>query len=132
MFIQILLTAVLTMSISGVSPSGNALPGRISDGSTPVSGAIVTLTSGDFVKSTTTDEEGRFVFESVPPGKYGFRTAAQGYALYECPLVVRGGDSRRNRINVTALLRADRQTVSVAELRRHQPTTGVSGAQSLR
>jgi hypothetical protein len=132
MLIQTFLTAVLAMSISGVIPTGTALLGRISDGSTPVSGAIVTLSSGDFLKSATTDDEGRFVLESVPSGRYAFRTSAQGYAMYECPLVIHGGDSRRNRINVTALLRADRQTVSVAELRRRQPPTGASGPQSLR
>jgi len=132
MFIQTLLTAVLTMSISGVGPPETALLGRISAGSTPVSGAIVTVSSGDFVKSTTTDEDGRFVLESLPAGKYAFRTTAQGYAVFECPLVVRGGDSHRNRINVTALLPVDQQSISVAELRRRQPPAAASTPQSLR
>ncbi|MDP8990091.1 MAG: carboxypeptidase-like regulatory domain-containing protein [Acidobacteriota bacterium] len=108
------------MSISGVSPRGTAVIGRISDGSHAVSGAIVTISNRGFVQSTTTDETGRFLFEAVPSGRYAFRTSAQGYAVYECPMVIRDGDRRVNRVSITALVSADRQTVSVAELRRRQ------------
>ena len=132
MFIQTVLTAMLAMSITGVRPSGTTLLGRISDGSIPVSGAIVTVSNRDFVKSATTDEYGRFVLESVPSGRYDFRTSAQGYAVFECPFVVRGGDSHRNRINVTALLPVDQQTVSVVELRRRQPPAVENRPQSFR
>jgi Carboxypeptidase regulatory-like domain len=121
MLIQTVLSAILAMSIPGGSLRGTALFGRISDGSTPVTGAIVTISNRGFVKSTTTDGNGRFILEAVPAGRYDFRTSALGYAVLECPVVVRGGDSHGNWIGVTALVPVDRQTVSVVELKRRQP-----------
>jgi protocatechuate 3,4-dioxygenase beta subunit len=88
----------------------------------------VTISNRGFVESTTTDENGRFLFEAVPSGRYAFRISAQGYALYECPIVVRDGDPRRNQISITAFAPADQQTVSVAELRRgHSPSSAPKG-----
>lgn len=115
--------AILAMSISGMNPRGTSLPGYIADGSTPLSGAIVTVSTRGFVQSKITDENGRFLFEGVPSGRYALRISAQGYALYECPIIVRDGDPRRNRIGITALVPADQQTVSVAELRRGQSSS---------
>ena len=123
MLAQAVWTAILALSISGANPTGTALEGRISDGSTPVSGAIVTISDRGLVQSTSTDENGRFLFKGVPSGRYAFRISAQGYALYECPVVVRDGDLRRNRMNITALIPADQQTISVDELRRRQSST---------
>jgi hypothetical protein len=123
MLIQSVLSAILAMSASGVRAHGTALVGQISDGSTPVSGAIVTISNQGFVKSTTTDGSGRFILEPVPSGRYDFRTSAPGFAVFERPVVVHGGDSPRNRIDVTALVPVDQQTVSVIELRRPQTPT---------
>lgn len=141
MLIQAVLSAILAMSTSSVSPRGTVLVGRISDGDTPVSGAIVTISNRGFVKSTTTDENGRFMIEPVLSARYDVRISAEGYAVLERPVVVRGGDSHRTWIGVNALVRADQQTVSVVELRRRQPPAGAamgdrgrvaSGQQSLR
>lgn len=120
MLVQAVWTALLALSISGVNPTGTTLVGRVSDGSIPVSGAIITISERGLVESTSTDEDGRFQFKAVPSGRYAFRISAQGYALYECPVVVRDGDLHRNRLNITALIPADQQTVSVDELRRRQ------------
>ena|ERR1039458_1552527 len=125
MLIQTVLSALLATSISGVGPDGAILLGRISDSDTPVSGAIVTISNRGFVQSTTTDGDGRFTLEAVPAGRYDFRTSAQGYAVLERPVIVRGSDSHRNWLDVTALVPADQQTVSVVELRRHQSLTVV-------
>jgi hypothetical protein len=121
MLIQIVLGAILAMSVFGASPRGTVVTGQVSDGATPVASAIVTISNRDFVKSTTTDGNGRFILETVPPGRYGCRISAHGYAVVERPVIVHGGGSHRNWINVTELIPADRQTVSVVDLLRHQP-----------
>jgi hypothetical protein len=120
MLIQTILSAMIAISVSGVSPHGPSVLGRVSDGTVPISGAIVTISNRDFVKSTTTDGNGRFILETVPPGRYDFRMSAHDYAVFECPVVVHGGDSRRNRIEITNLVPVDQQTVSIAELARRQ------------
>jgi Carboxypeptidase regulatory-like domain len=120
MLIQAVLSAILAMSVSGVSPHGPALLGRVSDGNIPISGAIVTISNRDFVKSTTTDGNGRFILEPVPPGHYDLRMSAHDYAVLECPVIVHGGDSRRNWIGITGLVPVDQQTVSIVELARRQ------------
>lgn len=46
---------------------GTALIGRISDGDTPESGAIVTISNRGFVKSTTTDGNGQYMLALTSP-----------------------------------------------------------------
>jgi len=106
----------LALPLISASETGSALSGRVSEGYVPLPGAIVTVSSPGFLKSVTTDDSGRFVIESVPPGRYDFRTSAHGYAVFECPVIIHPNDSRRNRIDVTDLIPADRQTVSVFDL----------------
>src|SRR5260370_276159 len=69
MLIQSVLSVILAVSVSGVSPRGTKLLGRVSDGATPIAGAIVTISNRGFVKSTTTDGDGRFILEPVPSGR---------------------------------------------------------------
>ena len=140
MLIETVLTAILFMQVPSASPSGATLLGRVADGATPVAGAIVTISDRGFVKSVTTDGSGRFTLEPVPAGRYDFRMSAEGYAVFESTVVVRGG-AHRNWISVTELVPADQQTVSVADLMRRPATTVVpkesrgqvvNGQQSLR
>ena len=95
---------------------GSALSGRVSDGSAPVAGAIVTVSNPGYLKSVTTDADGRFVLERVPPGRYEFRTSAHGYAVFERPVIVHSYDFHRNWIDVNNLIPAGQQTVSVLDL----------------
>ena len=76
----------------------------------------MTVSGPGFLKSVTTDDDGRFQIESVPPGRYNFRTSLAGYAVFECPVIIRSNDSRSNWIDVRELIPADQQTVSVADL----------------
>jgi hypothetical protein len=118
MLIQIFLSAILAMSVFGASPRGALLTGQVLDGGTPVAGAVVTISNRDFVKSGTTDGEGRFLVEPVPPGRYNYRISAHGFAVMERSIVIHGHDSHRNWIGVTELIPADQQTVSVVDLAR--------------
>jgi hypothetical protein len=125
MLIQTVLSAILAASLPGVNPGGTSLFGRVSDGATPIAGAIVTISSRGFVKSTLTDEGGRFTLQPVPAGRYDFRASAPRYAVFESHVIVHGGDSHRNWISVTDLVPVDQQTVSVADLMRHQQPAAV-------
>jgi hypothetical protein len=107
---------VLAVPLLSASEAGRALSGRVSDGAAPVAGAIVTVSSSGFVKSVTTDDDGRFILDALPPGRYEFRTSAQGYAVFECPVIVRSNRMHRNWIDVKSLIPAGEQTVSVLEL----------------
>jgi len=98
------------------SQVGTSFRGKVSAGRFPVPGAIVTISNHDFVKSVTTDSGGRFKFESVPPGRYDFRTSVPGYAVHESSVIVHSYDLRRNSISVNERVPADRQTVSVNDL----------------
>jgi hypothetical protein len=104
----------LALPLLGASKAGSALSGRVSDGSAPVAGAIVTVSNPGFLKGVTTDDKGRFVLEPVPPGRYEFRTSAHGYAVFECPVIIHSDGL--NWIDVKKLIPADRQTVSVLDL----------------
>jgi len=117
MIFQTLVGLILAGSVLNASQAGTALSGRVSDGSVPVAGAIVTISSRGFVKSVTTDANGKFVFEAILPGRYDFRTSAPGYAVFESSVNVHSDDSsQRNWIDVKNLIPADRQTVSVGDL----------------
>jgi hypothetical protein len=110
------LMLAVAVPLLSAGQAGSTLSGRVSDGSAPVAGAIVTVSSPGFLKSVTTDDSGRFSLEPVPPGRYEFRTSAHGYAVFECPVIVHSGYSHRNWIDVKNLIPADRQTVSVLDL----------------
>ena len=110
------LILAVAVPLLSAGQAGSAFSGRVSDGYAPVAGAIVTVSSPGFLKSVTTDDSGRFSLDSVPPGRYDFRTSAHGYAVFECPVIVHSDESHRNWIDVKNLIRADQQTVSVLDL----------------
>ena len=111
-------TLVLIFAVSSL-PSLQAatkVRGQVSDRGTPIPGAIVTISNDGFVRSVTSDRQGRFTFDGVPTGRYEFRTTAEGYAVFERPVTVRSRYVHRNRIDVKHLIAADEQTVAIGEL----------------
>ena len=93
--------------------------GRVFDGqgAKQVENAIVTVsTPAGFVSSVTTNKAGEFAFTSLPGGEYDFRVTAHGYAIYERQVTVSGNAGVRE-LDIRMLVPADKQTVSVADLR---------------
>lgn len=107
---------LMTLGLLHAGEESTALFGQVSERGFPIAGAIVTISSGEFVRSVTTDVNGRFAFKPVPPGRYDFRATAPGYAVFERAVTLRSEDSHRNWIEVKGLVPADHQTVSVGEL----------------
>ena len=107
---------LMTLGLLQAGQERTALFGQVSERGTLIAGAIVTISNGEFVRSATTDANGRFALKPVPPGRYDFRTTAHGYAVFERAVTVRSEDSHRNWIEVKSLIPIDQQTVSVSEL----------------
>ena len=115
MLVRTVLGVLLVLCLLQASQDSTVLFGQVSQDGSPVTGAVVTISNRGFVKSVTTDASGRFVLETVPPGRYDFRTSAHGYAVFERPVTLHS-DAHRNWIDVKGLLPADQQTVSVGGL----------------
>jgi len=97
--------------------------GRVFDGpgTNQIAGAIITVsTPTGYVSSVTTSKSGDFSFNSLPDGQYNFRVTARGYAIYERQITVSSAVGVRE-LDIRMLVRADKQTVSVAELRNSEP-----------
>lgn len=117
MLLQLVFGSILAVSAPSAEPQA-ALNGLVSVGDAPVAGAIVTVSNRVFLKSVTTADDGRFVVEPIPSGRYDFRASVPGYAIFESSVVVHADDPHRNWIEVKNLVPADQQTVSVLELAR--------------
>ena len=93
--------------------------GRVFDGpgAHQIDGAIVTVsTPVGYVASVTTGKNGEFAFNSLPDGEYDFRVTAHGYAIYERQITV-SSTLGVKELDIRMLVPANKQTVSVAELR---------------
>jgi len=87
------------------------------DGTNLIPDAIVTVsTPAGFVSSVTTSKSGEFSFSSLPAGQYDFRVTAHGFAIYERQITVSNEGGMKELI-IRMLVPADKQTVSIAELR---------------
>jgi len=88
------------------------------DGTKQVANAIVTVTTpAGYIASVTTNPAGEFSFATLPAGEYDFRVTARGLAIYERQVTVSATAGVR-QLDIRMLVPADRQTVSVAELRK--------------
>ncbi len=82
-YLRAALALAFLMAASAFAQSGDAeVTGIVKDPTgSPVSGATLKLVNADsgVTRSTTVDNEGRYKFVSVPPGRYTLRTEAAGF-----------------------------------------------------
>src|ERR671913_169443 len=85
LFARALLLVLVGASAVFAQQSQATLRGQVADAlGGVVVGAVVTAADAAGVERTaTTDEEGRYVFASLAPGRYAVRVAAPGFTLYE-------------------------------------------------
>jgi hypothetical protein len=87
------------------------------DGTRKITNAIVTVTTpAGYIASVETNNAGEFAFDALPVGEYDFRVTAHGYAIYERQVTV-STEAGVRALDIRMLVPADKQTVSVAELR---------------
>lgn len=80
------LQATVNAPQEGDQPSSGSIAGTITDPSgAPISGAVVKLTSAgqSSLTQAESDEDGRFVFLSVPPGEFRLTISAEGFRTQE-------------------------------------------------
>jgi hypothetical protein len=103
--------------------------GRVFDGggTHKLADAIITMSDAHGpVASVQTNQNGEFTFGAIPAGVYNFRVTAHGYAIYEREVtIVRDGGMRQ--LTIRLMVPADKQTVSVGELRRPATTPASRG-----
>ena len=98
--------------------SQGTLQGQVLD---LLGGAVVgvTVTATDTagtVRTATTNEQGQYVFASLPPGRFTIRIEAPGFALYENPDVeVTAGNNEPLDIVLTVASAAEEVTVDISE-----------------
>jgi hypothetical protein len=124
---------LVALPLLAVGPVNDRFSGRVFniEGTKQLADAIVTVTTpAGYVSSVTTNKAGEFSFPSLPSGEYNFRVTAHGYAIYERPITV-ADDFGVRELTIRMLVPANKQTVSVAELRNPNVTqidTPVNGA----
>ena len=114
----LIMLAALPLLAAGQSNAN--FSGRVFDaqGTKQIANAIVTLTTpAGYISSVTTDKTGEFSFNTLPAGEYDFRVTAHGFAIFERQITV-SIDGGVRQLDIRMLVPADKQTVSVADLRR--------------
>ena len=83
------------------------------DNGNPISGVQVELASSE-TRSTSTDNNGKYVFENVEPGKYNLSFTATGYKYFETTITV--GVGKMGNSSYNALLEKTGNGVSKASV----------------
>lgn len=110
---RLLLSAVCLLPASAQSTL--QIRGQVTDPSKAViPGAIVSLSgANDFLRSVSTDEQGRYVLANLAPGKYIFRVSSAGFAPLERRIDISG--DRPITLDVALKLAVETQQVTVAD-----------------
>jgi hypothetical protein len=113
----LLLAALPLLAAVDVVPTN--FHGRVFDGggAHKMADAIVTMSNERGpIASVQTNQDGEFTFGVIAPGVYHFRVTARGYAIYEREVTIAQEGGMR-QLTVRLMVPADKQTVSVGELR---------------
>jgi hypothetical protein len=122
----LLLAAVVTRLDAQVSPAPSSEPGAIAPGAVTVSGSIVADETGHPMSFSTvrlqpigrdrfTDQEGKFAYYAVPPGKYQLHVRQVGYLPQDTTFTV------TPNVPVTLALRMTRIATALDEVKVSAP-----------
>jgi hypothetical protein len=113
LYVGLALVVCASAAVQGPQASGT-LRGQVTDEQGgAISGATVTLIDANNTERTaTTNEQGAYTFNNVPPGKYFVRASANGFALYENE-AVEITPGRRDPLNIKLAVTIEKQKVTV-------------------
>jgi iron complex outermembrane receptor protein len=93
--------ALLLASPASAADDSARLQGRVFDATgAAVSGATVVVQSGAVGRETVTDAEGRFAFESLPPGKSTLRVVLSGFEPAQIALTLLPGSNQAGELRL--------------------------------
>ena len=107
--------AVVGAQIPSTHQPTTEIHGNVTDPSGAViPGAMVTVSSGAFSRTVSTDDEGQYAVPNLTPGQYRVRVHFGGFAPFDrSNFVVTSG--RETEVNTQLELRESRQSVTVYE-----------------
>ena len=91
------------------------LRGQVQDvlGGLVVGGTVTVTDAAGVARTATTDDEGRYAFAGLPPGRYTVRAEAAGFEVYENPEVeVTAGQSEPLNLTLNVAIAAEEVTVT--------------------
>ena len=115
LLILLVLSVFCSFNLFAQQQSAATLRGTVADEfGGLIIGATVTVADASGVqKQTTTDEEGRYVFSSLAPGRYTLNVSAPGFAVYDnAEVEVLAG--RTDPLNVTLSISVEQVEVTVS------------------
>src|SRR5947209_6757810 len=108
------LVLFLSASSAASQQSSATLRGQVADelGGVIVGATVTATDAAGVAKSATTDEQGRYVFSALAPGRYTVRVAQAGFAPYENAAVeVQSG--RTEPLNIVLSVAIEQEQVTV-------------------
>jgi uncharacterized membrane protein YgcG len=95
--------------------STGTLRGQVQDvlGGLVVGGTVTVTDAAGVSRATTTDDEGRYVYAGLPPGRYTLRVEAPGFEVYEnAEVEVTAGASEPLNVTLNVAIAAEEVTVT--------------------
>ncbi|HJU55340.1 MAG TPA: carboxypeptidase regulatory-like domain-containing protein, partial [Pyrinomonadaceae bacterium] len=115
-FLAAFIFVLFCSKVSFGQQSSGTLRGQVADelGGLIVGATVTAADASGVEKTATTDDEGRYSFSSLAPGRYTVRVVAPGFALYEnAEVEVAAGGT--DPLNITLPVAIEEQVVTVTE-----------------
>lgn len=115
-FVAAFIFVLFCSKMSFGQQSSATLRGQVADelGGLIVGASVTAADASGVEKTATTDDEGRYSFSSLAPGRYTVRVVAPGFALYEnAEVEVAAGGT--DPLNITLPVAIEEQVVTVTE-----------------
>jgi uncharacterized membrane protein YgcG len=111
----VIITLLFSSNPAFAQSSTGTLRGQVQDvlGGLVVGGTVTVTDATGVARTATTDEEGRYAFAGLPPGRYTLRAEAPGFEVYEnAEVEVTAGSSEPLNLTLNVAIAAEEVTVT--------------------